>query len=93
MTDLTVNPIIITGTMASAAGPDRPFPVKLVYWFNPTTSGDDFKILDGSTADNVLLEGQAEANNQSQLFKFDPPQVWPDFKVSVLTTGTLYIYF
>ena len=93
MTDLTINPIVVTGTMVSVASLARPIPVKLVYWFNPTTTGHDFNIHDGSSAANVLLEGQAEANNQSQLFKFDPPSVWPDFQVSVLGSGKLYIYF
>ena len=88
MTDVTVNPMVVDGvlTITSLA---RPIRVKKVYWFDPTTSGHDFSITDGT---EVLLEGQAEANNGSQNFDFDPPQVWKNFAVPTLTSGTLYIY-
>jgi hypothetical protein len=83
--------MVITGTQASVTSLARPIWVKKVYWFNPVTSGDDFKITDGDDA-NVLLEGQSEANNQSQNFDFDPPALWKNFKTTVLGSGTLYIY-
>jgi len=91
MSDVTINPIVVDGTLTVTSLP-RPVRVKKVYWFNPTTSGHDFSITDGSTAAEVLLEGQAEANNGSQNFDFDPPQVWKNFAVPTLTSGTLYIY-
>jgi len=90
MTDVTVNPMVVDATL-TITSLDHPIRVKKVYWFNPTTSGHDFSINDGST-DNVLLEGQAEANNGSQNFDFDPPVLWKNFAVPTLTSGTLYIY-
>ena len=88
MSDVTVNPMVVDGTL-TITSLDHPIQVKKVYWFNPTTSGHDFSITDGT---EVLLEGQAEANNQSQNFDFDPPQIWKNFAVPTLTSGTLYIY-
>lgn len=91
MSDVTVNPMVVDGvlTVTSLA---RPIRVKKVYWFKPTSTGDDFVITDGSTAAEVLLEGQAEADLGSQNFDFDPPQVWKNFAVPTLTSGTLYIF-
>jgi hypothetical protein len=91
MSDVTVNPMVVDGVL-TVTDLARPIRVKKVYWFNPTTSGDDFTITDGSSGANVLLEGQSEANNQSQNFDFDPPPIWKNFAVPTLTSGTLYIY-
>jgi hypothetical protein len=91
MSDVTVNPMVVDGVL-TVTSLDHPIRVKKVYWFDPTTSGDDFVITDGTSAAEVLLEGQAEANNGSQNFDFDPPQVWKQFAVPTLTSGTLYIY-
>ena len=91
MTDVTVNPMVVTGTL-TVTSLGRPIWVKKVYWFAPTNIGDDFSITDGSAAANVLLEGQAEVALSSQNFDFDPPQLWQNFAVPTLTTGTLYIY-
>ena len=91
--DLTVNPIRVDTVMASAAAPGQPMSVKLVYWFNPSASGDAFSIHDGSSGVPVQLEGRAEAANGSQAFYFEPTQIWRDFQVSVIGSGVLYIYF
>lgn len=90
--NLVVNPISVDTVMASAADPGQPMYVKLVYWFNPATLADAFTIHDSSAGANVLLEGRAETANQSQAFYFDPPQLWGNFQVSVIDSGTLYIY-
>lgn len=89
---LTTNPIVIDSVMGSVGGLGKRLPIKLIYWFNPTTAGHAFSIHDGSAGTHILLEGRAEADNQSQLFKFDPAQTWTDFQVSVLGSGKLYIY-
>ena len=91
--NLVVVPISVDTVMASAADPGQPMHVKMVYWFNPTTIGHAFTIHDGSSGTNVLLEGRAEVANQSQAFRFAPPQLWTNFQVSVIGSGTLYIYF
>ena len=91
--NLAANPISIDTVMAAAANPGQPMYVKMVYWFNPTTIAHAFNIHDSSSGANVLLEGRAEVANQSQVFRFDPPQLWRNFQVSVIGSGILYIYF
>ena len=91
MSDVTVNPMVVDATL-TVTSLARPIKVKKVYWFAPTTTGNDFVITDGSAAAEVLLEGQAEADLGSQNFDFDPPVTWKNFAVPTLTSGTLYIY-
>lgn len=91
--NLAVNPIRVDTVMGSPADPGQPMYVKMAYWFNPTTIGHAFSVHDGSSGVPVLLEGRAEVANQSQVFRFEPPQLWADFQVSVIDSGVLYIYF
>ncbi len=90
--DFTVNPIIVDTEMVANASIGRPIRVKRIIWFNPTTAGQLFNIGDGSTAANVLLTGRAEVNAQSQVFDLGR-QIWKDFLVDDLDSGTLYIYY
>jgi hypothetical protein len=89
--DLTNRPLKVDTVMGAGAGLSRPLRVVKVYWENPTTAGNTFVIID-PTSSKVLLEGRAEANNQSQVFEFPVPITWRDFRVSTLASGTLWIY-
>lgn len=93
---LNVRPIVIDTTMATPANLKRPIKVNGVYWYKPAdvAGGDTFVIDDASTAANVLLKGQNEAQNQSQNFNFTKHHVWKNFKVTFTgaSPGVLYIY-
>jgi hypothetical protein len=60
-----------------------------LYWFNPTSSGDLVKVVDKNG--NVIWEGRCEANNESQLANIQE-QFYPGYAVTVLGSGTLYVY-
>ena len=90
--DFTVNPMVVDTAMGAAAGLSNPIRVKRVYWFRPTDVAHTFNIGDTSTAANILLEGQCEVVNQSQVFDLSG-QIWKDFRVDTLGSGTMYIFF
>jgi len=89
--DLATRPIKVDTVMGAGAGLGRPLKVTSVYWFNPTSVGDTFTIID-PVSSKVLLQGRAEADAQSQIFDFAAPQDWRDFRVSALVSGILFIY-
>lgn len=89
--DLSARPLKVDTAMGAGAALGRPVRVTKVYWFNPTTAAHTFLIIE-PTSGKTLLEGRAEAANQSQVFDFDKPQVWRDFRVSTLQSGVLYLY-
>lgn len=89
------NPVTITGgTMAAGARATiypnqiaRSFKVTQVD-FIATTANDQFIIGDNSTANNVLIQGIANAANTTLTYSFNPARTWADWKVTVLTTAT-----
>ena len=83
-------------TIGAVAGTERPLKVKKVLWSAPGTAGTgSFVIQDGSSSNNILLQGNALAatNNPDQQFDFATTVLWRNFKVSTLTgSGVLFIY-
>ncbi len=89
--DLSARPLKIDTAMASGAALGRPLRVIKVYWFNPTTAGHLLSIIEPASG-KKLLDFRAEAANQSQVIDFSTPQIWRDFRVDVLDSGTVLIY-
>ena len=92
--DFESRPIKIDTQMSNFASTDdstRPLPyhIKRVYWYNPTTAGHLLEIL-AASGDHHLI-ARCEVDGQSQWFDLDG-EVWKDFKVSNLDSGTVYIY-
>lgn len=94
--DFSKNPLSIDSVMAATYQNSSPpnalaiFPRK-IYWFNPANIGDLVNII---AADGKLLwAARCEVANQSQFFDAPVSDKWRDFQVSVLGSGTLYIYF
>lgn len=83
-------PIVVDTVMAGGSGIDQPLKVVKVYWFNPALAGDTLEIIDPVSSQKLLV-ARAEAVGQSQVFDF-PFVVWKDFRVSVLSSGVVYIY-
>lgn len=64
-----------------------------VIWDNPTTAGHTFTIVDPQNS-NVLLAGTAGVANQDVEYDFESaPANWRDFKVTTISSGTLYIFY
>ena len=89
--DLATRPLKIDTVMSAGSGLGRPLRVISVYWLGPTTADHAFSIID-PVSSKVLLSGVCEVAKQSQLFQFPQPIRWKDFKVSVIGSGTLYIF-
>jgi len=62
--------------------------VTMVEWFNPTVIGHLMQLTD--LEDRVLLDGRAEAANQSRVFR--PTTWWHGLKVPTLQSGIVYIH-
>jgi len=89
--DLATRPLKIDTVMTSGAALARPVRVSVIYWLNPVTAADVVTIID-PVSSKVLFTARCEVGAQSQLFQFPQTQVWKDFKVSVIGSGTLYIH-
>jgi hypothetical protein len=93
---LNQNPIIISGTQTSykaatlaSLGSFASLRVTKIYWENPTTVGDQMVIIDPATGRNIFRM-RCESANISQIATLN--QLWADFAVNELDSGTLYIY-
>jgi hypothetical protein len=82
--------------IGAVAGLGRPLRVKKIVWNSPGAAGaGSFVITDGSTAANVLAQGNAPAasNNSDQQIDFPEPVTWKNFKLTTITgSGKLLIY-
>lgn len=96
---LLTNPIILDSLMATsyktqvAASIGTLFVLRIekVYWYAPVTSGDTFVLQDGNG--NILVQGICSGTNISQIFDWTPaPKLWPDFRLTTLTSGKIEIY-
>lgn len=94
------NPLIMdtaTATWAANALPGtQALAVFIVIWHNPTTAAHTFSIVDG--AGQVILPGIAVAANvgSSIQYSFTKPIVLSKangWRLSQISSGTLYIYF
>lgn len=98
--NLTSNPIVITGSMASSykasvaasLGTLFTLVVEKIYWENPATPGDQVLIGDPGSG-QTLLNLRCETANQSQIVDWTAnPRLWRDFEINTFNSGTLYIY-
>jgi hypothetical protein len=98
---LTTRPIVVDTAMAqdfltAISATARPLRVRKIVWVNPGAAGAGaFTITDGSTAANVVAQGNAPAAslNPNQQIDFGNPVMWKNFKVTALTGGgKLLIY-
>ena len=83
------NPIVVTGTTSSDTEiTGSNVGLKLIYWYNPTTTGHLCNIVD--SAGRNIIKMRAETNNDTQM--------WPIFKwcegihCDDMDSGTLYLY-
>jgi hypothetical protein len=96
--NLTVNPVVVNTAMGSTfqaslpAINQRPYVlVEKVLWETPASIGDTVSIVDSQG--NVLLPLTCEVASQSQIVDWSAhPKIWRDFQVTVLGSGTLYVY-
>lgn len=100
MSNLLVNPLVITATMASgykastlaALGSFQYLLVEKLYWYKPVTPGDQC-VVEELTAGNILAQFNCETANNSQLIDWTAkPKRWADFQVTKLDSGVLYVY-
>ncbi len=64
-----------------------------VIWDAPSTVGNTFEIVDPVDS-TVLLTGTCSVASQDIQYNFDEnPASWRDFKVTTLSSGTLYIWY
>lgn len=68
------------------------FRVTKVVWDAPSLAGHDFVITE-PVSGIVLLQGTCDTANQTKNFDFVNGATWRDFKVTVLSSGTLFIWY
>ena len=95
---LNQNPIILTGTQTSykaavAAVPNQGSPIELrvarVEYYAPAAVGDTALIIDPASG-RELVKFTCEVALQSQILPIN--ELWSDFAVVQLTSGTLKIF-
>lgn len=100
MSNLLVNPIVITAPMgagykastSAALGSFQYLLVEKLYWLNPVTVGD-LVVIEDLIAGNTLAEMRCETAGNSQMIDWTAkPKRWADFQVTTLGSGTLFIY-
>lgn len=77
-------------TISAVAGLGRPLRIRKIVWVNPGAAGAGaFTITDGSTAANVLAQGNAPAAslNPDQQIDFNNPPMWKNFKLTAISGG------
>jgi hypothetical protein len=66
--------------------------VTKIIWENPTAVGHTFHIIDPVDS-NILLYGSCDVAAKDIIYAFDNLATWKDFKVSQISSGTLYIWY
>ncbi len=102
--NFNVRPIVLDTVMANdfltaisaVAGLGRPLRIRKIAWINPGAAGTGaFTITDGSTAANILVQGNAPlaTNNADQQIDYNNPLTWKNFKLTAISGGgKLLIY-
>ena len=93
---LLQDPIILTqamtGTYKTLSGlVDLALRIERVLWVGPVSPGDTFTIVDANGY--VLLSRTCSVAHQDVDTDFNAnPELWRDFQLSQISSGTLYIY-
>lgn len=98
--NLLVNPIVIDTVMAAgykagvsaSLGALQTLRIEKIYWKNALNANDELTIVDPVSGNTLLDIVNPAANSSFWVDWTSHPKIWQDFKVSVLGSGTLYIY-
>lgn len=97
---LDQNPIIVTTPMpqpykaavASSQGSPLTLRVEKIRWVDAVNANDELKIVDPVSGAVLLDLINPVANSSVEIDWVAHPKLWQDFQVSVIGSGTLYLY-
>lgn len=95
---LTQNPVIVVAIMAASFKASIPavnqYPYLLIeklYWEQPSHVGDTFQI--EANDGTIIAAGQCGVAGVDVTIDWSAhPKIWSDFRVTQLSSGTLFIY-